>query len=98
MAFEEIIFPKIQDFYEDSFRNLSVKKIDELYESSKFLNNQLFEKYLRNKLIKIRVIVRKGILYSGFDWYYITIPHGNIYIYICIYILNYFLLLKLLLL
>jgi hypothetical protein len=75
MAYEDIIFPKIHEFYESSFRVLSARKIGELYESSKFLNSQLFEKYLKNKLIKIRVIVRNGILYSGFDWYYITIPH-----------------------
>jgi len=81
MAYEDIIFPKIHEFYESSFRVLSARKIGELYESSKFLNSQLFEKYLKNKLIKIRVIVRNGILYSGFDWYYITIPHGKIYYY-----------------
>lgn len=77
MAFEDVIFPKIQKFYESSFRNLSEKKINELFESSKFLNNKLFENYLKKKLIKIRVIARNGILYSGFDWYYISVPHGK---------------------
>ncbi|OUM65484.1 hypothetical protein PIROE2DRAFT_69087 [Piromyces sp. E2] len=75
MAFNEVIFPKIKKFYESSFKKLSEEKIDELFESSKFLNSELFESYLKKKLIKIRVIVRNGILYSGFDWYYITVPH-----------------------
>jgi len=75
LAFKDIIFPKIQNFYETSFKCLSEAKVNELYESSQFLNGQLFEKYLKKKLIKIRVIVRNGILYSGFDWYYITVPH-----------------------
>ncbi|ORX85395.1 hypothetical protein BCR32DRAFT_265669 [Anaeromyces robustus] len=75
LAFNDIIFPKIQDFYETSFKCLSEQKVNELYESAHFLNGQLFEKYLKKKLIKIRVIVRNGILYSGFDWYYITVPH-----------------------
>jgi len=75
MAFEDVIFPKIQNYYENSFRNLSDKKVNELFESSKFLNKKLFEKYLKKKLIKIRVIARNGILYSGFDWYYISVPH-----------------------
>ena len=77
MAFNDIIFPKIQSFYENSFKSLSEEKIDELFESSSFLSSKLFESYLKKKLIKIRVIVRNGILYSGFDWYYITVPHGN---------------------
>jgi len=75
MAFNDIIFPKIQSFYENSFKSLSEEKIDELFESSSFLSSKLFESYLKKKLIKIRVIVRNGILYSGFDWYYITVPH-----------------------
>ncbi|ORX54717.1 hypothetical protein BCR36DRAFT_321972 [Piromyces finnis] len=75
MAYNEVIFPKIKTFYENSFRCLSEEKVNELYESSKFLNSELFENYLKKKLIKIRVIVRNGILYSGFDWYYITVPH-----------------------
>jgi len=93
MAFNEVIFPKIKKFYESSFKTLSEEKIDELFESSKYLNSELFESYLKKKLIKIRVIVRNGILYSGFDWYYITVPHGkwkiNINLFFIIYLFIY---------
>ncbi|KAJ3041591.1 hypothetical protein HDV00_009068 [Rhizophlyctis rosea] len=64
----EILIPKMVKFYGERFEGDVGVDIKTLNEAATHLDFLLFQNYIRRKAMKIRDIVRNGILFSGLDW------------------------------
>ena len=77
MYFKRLVTPKLISFFEKRFKTRLSSEAKNIYDTIDYLDEIIFQNYIRRQAQATEKITRYGILYSGLEWHNIQIIQGN---------------------
>ena len=78
MYFKRIIAPKFFAYFESSFKTRLTSDAKNIYDVIDYLDDIIFNNYIKRQAMEIHKIAHYGILFSGLEWHNIQNIQGMI--------------------
>lgn len=77
MYFKRLVTPRLIAFFEKRFQTRLSSEAKNIYDTIDYLDDIIFQNYIRRQATEIHKITRYGILFSGLEWHNIQNIQGN---------------------